>query len=603
MPGLSGRAHSFGCQRTRNRSERAATEGNQELSKSANLSAQPLHSPEEEAAATAAWKQEVNQRLAAHRTRKAGPADAQNARTAGNHRPVSGRAAEAAARVAARYAKAPSYSELLAGEARAVARAAGAAVEAALNAQAAAEAVLAGLESDSFGNGHWEFEEHAEAASTVQAPVQTSVQTGPPRWQDEPPVQVSQVQVPPVAVQARWQETLPVATGRDLWSEMRVHPSPEDYRGIRGEAARHPARQQQRQAGQHRDEGRYRDEGELFPEESFSASYGGYNSDGYESVIFNSREPFNSSDPVGSATVEPVEHLPANLIEFPRELVATRKARPRLAEGPFYDDSHANSQLSIFEVDPALLAPPQPIYNPAASAVAPPEWASIELQHHSRGSAEAAADHLNQAEQVYAAKLPEAHSANYSSAIEVAEPAIEEQAVKIEPVATQHPADHAEHAESGASRIHYSVPAGQEMPVVELLVARLSDRVLAAVVDGALVTLAFLAAAVLVIAATAHPPAGRVALIASGLGLLLFGLLYQFLFLSYAEEGTPGMRYARIALCTFDDENPTREQMRMRIPAAVVAAVPAGLGLLWACFDGDKLGWHDRLTRTYQRKY
>jgi uncharacterized RDD family membrane protein YckC len=92
-------------------------------------------------------------------------------------------------------------------------------------------------------------------------------------------------------------------------------------------------------------------------------------------------------------------------------------------------------------------------------------------------------------------------------------------------------------------------------------------------------------------------------LLASGLGLLLFGLLYQFLFLSYAEEGTPGMRYARIALCTFDDDNPTREQMRMRIPAMLLSVLPAGLGLLWAFFDGEHLGWHDRITRTYQRKY
>jgi uncharacterized RDD family membrane protein YckC len=117
------------------------------------------------------------------------------------------------------------------------------------------------------------------------------------------------------------------------------------------------------------------------------------------------------------------------------------------------------------------------------------------------------------------------------------------------------------------------------------------------------VMLAFIAAAVVVIASTEHPPTGRIALIAAGCGLFIFGLLYQFLFLSFAEEGTPGMRYARIALCTFEDENPTPKQMRMRIPALLLAAAPAGLGLLWAIFDGDHLGWHDRLTRTYQRKY
>jgi uncharacterized RDD family membrane protein YckC len=93
----------------------------------------------------------------------------------------------------------------------------------------------------------------------------------------------------------------------------------------------------------------------------------------------------------------------------------------------------------------------------------------------------------------------------------------------------------------------------------EMLVASFSDRMLAGLVDGALVTLAFLAAAVVVIASTAHPPAGRMALIAIGCGITLFGILYQFLFLSFTEEGTPGMRYARIALCTFEDENPSVE--------------------------------------------
>ncbi len=48
----------------------------------------------------------------------------------------------------------------------------------------------------------------------------------------------------------------------------------------------------------------------------------------------------------------PAEPIAANLIEFPRQLVAARKARPRLAEGPLRDeDSPATSQLRIFEVE------------------------------------------------------------------------------------------------------------------------------------------------------------------------------------------------------------------------------------------------------------
>ena len=48
--------------------------------------------------------------------------------------------------------------------------------------------------------------------------------------------------------------------------------------------------------------------------------------------------------------------LPANLIEFPRELVATRKARPRLAEGPLREELPPEPQLRIFEVEPEQIS-------------------------------------------------------------------------------------------------------------------------------------------------------------------------------------------------------------------------------------------------------
>ena len=535
------------------------------LSKSANLPAELFENqhPESPAreAGTPAWKHEVNQRLAAHRNRRGGPQDAGDAQAQQGTRIASGRAAEAAARVAARYAKAPSYNELLAGEARAVVRAAGAAAEAARNAQAAAQAVLAGLESGPIASGSWE--------PAPQSAVQEVSHSAPPRWQDEAPTaeyepvyeaprealrETHRESLPRAGAQPRWEETLPVpAAGRDLWSEMRVSPAPA------------PAYRPSKDYGQGYGYGHETDEGELFP-----------------------------YDAVGHATVEPVQHLPANLIEFPRELVATRKARPRLAEGPFYDASHENSQLSIFEVDPATLDAQVTVSDTPAATVAPPEWASIELDHHPE---------------------PEfVERVHYGRAFA---PAVEVAGMAVEAMPFAAPAVHREVNErgvDGALRVKANnAEAGRKpsqekaesyaTPAVELLVAPMSDRLLAGVVDGALVTLAFLAAAVVVIASTEHPPTGRIALAAAGVGLLLFGMLYQFLFLSYAEEGTPGMRYARIALCTFDDDNPSREQMQMRIPALALSALPAGLGMIWALLDKEKLGWHDRWTRTYQRKY
>jgi len=518
--------------------------------------------PSESGESAPAWKQEVNQRLAAHRNKRVG-AQEEARQAPESPRAGSARAAAAAARVAARYAKAPSYNQLLAGEARAVARAAGVAAEAALNAQAAAEAVLAGLEgghlSPTFDSSNpWVREAAPAALNTTSTPPPAA------RWQDEPPAVAVAPETPVrqenpwAGAQPRWEEALPVANQAadpDVWSEMRLQPSPSSYRSNQGDNG-------QGHSGGRR-HAHHSEEGELFPEACLDAS-----------------------DPMGSATVEPVQHLPANLIEFPRELVATRKARPRLAEGPFYDAAQENPQLSIFEVDPQLLAPP--VYMEAAS-VAPPEWASIELDHPEAEPAYATAAGLPEAypAQVYAAEpeMPESYAVSS---------AVEELPAEVVAVRESAPA-----AQAWISRPEAVASA----PFSELLVARFSDRLLAALVDGALVTLAFVAAAVVVIASTAHPPTGRIALIASGLALVLFAALYQFLFLSYAEEGTPGMRYARIALCTFEDDNPTVAQMQKRIPALLLAVLPAGLGLIWAAFDSEHLGWHDRMTRTYQRKY
>ena len=48
--------------------------------------------------------------------------------------------------------------------------------------------------------------------------------------------------------------------------------------------------------------------------------------------------------------------IPTNLIEFPRELVAPRKARPRLAEGPLREELSLEPQLRIFEVEPETIS-------------------------------------------------------------------------------------------------------------------------------------------------------------------------------------------------------------------------------------------------------
>ena len=246
--------------------------------------------------------------------------------------------------------------------------------------------------------------------------------------------------------------------------------------------------------------------------------------------------------PVFEETYPPID-IPGNLIEFPRQLVAPRKARPRLAEGPLRDEadqSAESAQLRIFEVEATQIS------NAPAAESAAPEWSSILLAAHP-----------------------------VSAVVEV--------------------------------------PEAPFQPVLSPQTARFSLRLMAAIVDGCIITAALLAFAAAfaftvgklsgpVNTVTGNHITGQTAAITAAVTFAVFTLLYQLLFFTFAEA-TPGMRYARIALCTFADDNPTRTAMRRRILATVLAACPLGIGFLWAWLDEDGLGWHDRISRMYQRSY
>jgi uncharacterized RDD family membrane protein YckC len=220
-----------------------------------------------------------------------------------------------------------------------------------------------------------------------------------------------------------------------------------------------------------------------------------------------------------------VEPLAVNLIEFPRELVAARKMRPRLAEGPLREASQDElDQLQIFEVAPESISQTVNI------GATPADWSPIRLDNEASTDGESVS------------------------------------------------------------------------PQIPLKTAPFEDRIMAGIFDLALIVSAFAIFVLVFVACTAHPPSGKPALVAAGLVLAGFGLLYQYLFFKYAE-GTPGMRYAKIALCTFEDENPTRKAMCTRVLYLLLSAAPLGLGFAWAWFDPDRLTWHDRLSRIYQRSY
>ncbi len=406
--------------------------------RSSSSGAELASSLESPGLASPEWKREANRRLAIHRARRSSRTALQTA-LPGMEEAVEQeeqssvsdtshpKARSVADRVAARYAEAPTYSEMLANEARNVARAAEAAAVAAGQARNAAQAILVGLDIDA--------------------------------GDDELPA--PQARLKPLVIEAA-------------------------------------------------DE----DDGEI----------------------------------PGEAEAVPVQPLPAKLLEFPRQLVATRKARPRLAEGPLreeYDREASQSQLRIFEVEQETIS-----REPAVETVLP-EWSPIRLD-----------------------ASPSATAQDWSR-------------------------HHAEAPVFNATSAQRSATNGFDLP---LQTASLGDRLMAGLVDAALIVGGFLVFVLVFVACTVHPPVGKPALIGAAAALASFAAIYQLLFFNFGTD-TPGMRYARIALCTFDDENPTRHAMRRRLAAVLLAIIPFGLGILWAFFDDDRLGWHDRISRTYQRSY
>lgn len=249
------------------------------------------------------WKQEVSRRVAAHQSRDL--STPKSTLSTQKRLATGSRCAQAVARVVARYAQAPSYS------------------------QQDAKAYM------------------AQPSAQAALPDPQSASTRPRILEPELPQAVAPMQ-PPVR---RWTPTIvpalpAVPSSLEAWeSECSHHDWEPGF--IPRSSYSAPARKP-------------------MLAESFSFQ-----------VKDNRARPTVVEVPSSAEVIEPIEPdqpIYANLIEFPRELVAARKRRPRRAEGPFA----AESQLSIFEVDPVAL----PI-EPAETDITPtwpsPEWSSIEL--------------------------------------------------------------------------------------------------------------------------------------------------------------------------------------------------------------------------------
>jgi uncharacterized RDD family membrane protein YckC len=479
-------------------------------------------------------RMQVAERLAAHRSRRGG-AKTQAAE------PVRGAAGERSARIAAavaeRYARTPSYREMLAAEAeRAIQQARAAAEVAAQNALAIAEAQQRLLDAyDQHANREQELwpelaksdarEKKAEPARAAKITQHVEIR----RSSDASGVE------PRPGAGANSADVSAGLTVR-LW-EGAEHFKPLAGRAVAG-------------AGN----GRRNERG--YGEERSAAEASALD----DEIAFRQAPVFE--EPAG-----PPVALPANLIEFPRQLVAARKARPRYAEGPLRDEVEAavgDGQLRIFEVDPAQIS--------------------------------------------ISADEPEMQTAQWTS------------------IWLDGPAQSPEKGVAGAQVDEFlDAPLARDVPAAQP--ASLARRSTAGAIDATIVACGLLAfagvfawiagrgiswdAATTMVASVRQTSGallaqtglqGRsIATICAVSGAFLL-LVYHALFFWFSTA-TPGMRCVRIALCTFDDENPTRRNVRRRMAAMMVSAGSLGMGFAWAALDEQRLTWHDRMSRMYLRKY
>jgi uncharacterized RDD family membrane protein YckC len=450
---------------------------------------------ETEAAQPFALKEQVAQRLAAHRARRGTDSTAPVTPIA---KPSNTRSARIAAAVAERYAQSQSYRAFLAAQAEAAIREAEAAAR---EAEAAAE--VAALSAQAIADAQYQLLAELDQWSLTPPeplPQPTLVERPAPKPTLTLPQAVAHPS--PASLTVRLYEDVAHKLPPARPAPLTTHPVPPAHISNR-----------------------------------FNGSF-----DESETIALDEEIAFRQS-PVFEESTPPVD-IPANLLEFPRQLVAARRARPRLAEGPLREEASQTpqtAQLRIFEVEPAQISTA-----PVVESVEP-EWSSILLAAHPVTA----------------------------------------------PVET---------------------PEAPFIPLLSPQTAPIGLRLMAAIVDGCIVLaslLLFAAAFALTFAglgshtaaASSHPQITlQIAAIAAAVTLAVLTLLYQLLFFTFSDA-TPGMRYARIGLCTFSDDNPTRAAMLRRIFAVLLSACPLGIGFLWACMDEDGLGWHDRISRIYQRSY
>lgn len=130
--------------------------------------------------------------------------------------------------------------------------------------------------------------------------------------------------------------------------------------------------------------------------------------------------------------------------------------------------------------------------------------------------------------------------------------------------------------------------------------APMHQRLVAGLVDVAIVFIATGAFALTFLEAAEQVPHSSMTMLCILAAGGIFWLVFQYIFLVY-RRATPGMSFAGLELCTFEGKATTMFERQCRAAASALSGFSVGLGYLWALVDEDRVGWHDRISRTHVR--
>lgn len=130
--------------------------------------------------------------------------------------------------------------------------------------------------------------------------------------------------------------------------------------------------------------------------------------------------------------------------------------------------------------------------------------------------------------------------------------------------------------------------------------APMQQRMVAGLVDVAIVFIATGAFALTFLEAAEQVPHSSMMMVCILAAGGIFWLVFQYIFLVY-RRATPGMDFAGLELCTFEGKPTTMLERQCRAAASALSGFSMGLGYFWALVDEDRVGWHDRISRTHVR--